>query len=57
MGSFGWSGGAQKQFDPFVTSLKWDCVGIVEYQGAPGKEDETKAIEIAKALAESVKNA
>ncbi len=33
-GSFGWSGGAQKQFEPFVQALKWDCLGVVEYQGA-----------------------
>jgi len=55
IGSFGWSGGAQKQFDPIVTSLKWDCLGTVEYQGAPSAEDEVKAVEIAKALAASVK--
>ncbi|HLW22448.1 MAG TPA: FprA family A-type flavoprotein [Sphaerochaetaceae bacterium] len=54
-GSFGWSGGAQKQFDPFVNSLKWDCVGVVEYQGAPTESDKERAIEVARALAKSVK--
>lgn len=54
-GSFGWSGGAQKQFDPVVQALKWDCLGVVEYQGAATEEDKAKAIEIAKALAKSVK--
>jgi flavorubredoxin len=54
-GSFGWSGGAQKQFDPIVQALKWDCLGVVEYQGAPSDEDKKKAIEVAKALAASVK--
>lgn len=43
-GSFGWSGGAQKQFDPFVQALGWECLGVVEYQGAP-KEDDYKRIE------------
>lgn len=54
-GSFGWSGGAQKQFDPFVAALKWDCVGVVEYQGAPTEDDRKLAVETAKALAASVK--
>ncbi|MFA6688025.1 MAG: FprA family A-type flavoprotein [Sphaerochaetaceae bacterium] len=54
-GSFGWSGGAQKQFDPFVESLKWDCVGNVEYQGAPSDVDRQKAREMAAELARQVK--
>lgn len=54
-GSFGWSGGAQKQFEPFVDALKWDCVGIVEYQGAPKASDRERAVESAKKLAQSVK--
>jgi flavorubredoxin len=54
-GSFGWSGGAQKQFEPVVEALKWDCLGVVEYQGAPTDDDKKKAVEIAKALAKSVK--
>lgn len=54
-GSYGWSGGAQKQFDPVVEALKWDCLGVVEYQGAFTEEDKQKAVEIAKALAKSVK--
>jgi flavorubredoxin len=54
-GSYGWSGGAQKQFDPFISSLKWDCAGVVEYQGAPTAEDRKRAREVAKQLAVSVK--
>jgi len=54
-GSFGWSGGAQKQFEPFVESLKWDCVGVIEYQGAPKESDQKQAIEVAKNLALSIK--
>ncbi|MDC7244768.1 MAG: FprA family A-type flavoprotein [Sphaerochaetaceae bacterium] len=55
IGSYGWSGGAQKQFDPIVASLKWECLGTVEYQGAPFEEDEHKAVETARALALSLK--
>ncbi|NCB00939.1 MAG: FprA family A-type flavoprotein [Spirochaetia bacterium] len=54
IGSYGWSGGAQKQFDPFIDALKWDCLGNVEYQGAPTEKDRIAAVEIAKALAKSV---
>ena len=54
-GSFGWSGGAQKQFDPFTSALKWDCLGVVEYQGAPRDEEKKRAVEIAKEVARAVK--
>ncbi len=54
IGSYGWSGGAQKQFDPFIETLKWDCLGNVEYQGAPTDKDKEAAVQIAKELAKSV---
>jgi flavorubredoxin len=54
-GSFGWSGGAQKQFSEFVESMKLDVIGCVEYQGAPSEEDKQKAYEMAKALAQAVR--
>lgn len=54
VGSYGWSGGAQKQFDPFIETLKWDCLGNVEYQGAPTEKDKEAAVSIAKELAKSV---
>jgi flavorubredoxin len=54
-GSYGWSGGAQKQFEPFVETLKWDCAGVVEYAGAPTEEHKAQATQIAKQLARSVK--
>ena len=55
-GSFGWSGGAQKQFDEFVATMKLDCVGNVEYQGYPTDADKEKAFAMAKDLAKAVKN-
>jgi flavorubredoxin len=54
-GSFGWSGGAQKQFDEFSTAMKLDCRGVVEYQGSPTEEDKKKAYDLAKALAKEIK--
>ena len=54
-GSYGWSGGAQKQFDPFVQLLKWECAGVVEYQGAPTQEHKALAAGIAKQLVADVR--
>lgn len=54
-GSFGWSGGAQKQFDEFVQAMKLDVKAVVEYQGSPTEEDKKKAFELAKALASEIK--
>ncbi len=54
-GSFGWSGGAQKQFDEFATAMKLDCKGVIEYQGSPSEEDKKKAYELAKAMAKEIK--
>ncbi len=53
-GSYGWSGGAQKQFDEFSTAMKLDCKGVIEYQGSPSEEDKKKAYELAKALAKEI---
>ncbi len=51
-GSYGWSGGAQRDFDKKTERLKWDFVEPYEFQGAPSAEDlslgEDKGQEIAK---------
>jgi anaerobic nitric oxide reductase flavorubredoxin len=54
-GSFGWSGGAQKQFDVFVDAMKLDYKGSVEYPGSPTPEDKKKAYDLAKAMAREIK--
>ncbi|MGH0053549.1 MAG: FprA family A-type flavoprotein [Sphaerochaetaceae bacterium] len=54
-GSFGWSGGAQKQFDEFSSAMKLDVRGVVEYQGSPSEEDKQKAYDMAKAFAKEIK--
>lgn len=40
-GSYGWSGGAQKELDELVSRYKmnWDFLEPVEFNGAPGEED------------------
>ena len=54
-GSFGWSGGAQKQFDEMTKNLKWDCLGAVEFQGKPKDEHKKLAFERGKELAKQIK--
>jgi flavorubredoxin len=54
-GSFGWSGGAQKQFDVFSESMKLDYKGCIEYQGSPTAEDKEQAYNLAKEMAREIK--
>ena len=53
-GSYGWSGGANKQYDELTSLMKWDCLGVVEFQGAPTEEDKATAFEMARGVARSV---
>jgi flavorubredoxin len=55
-GSFGWSGGAQKQFTEMTAELKWECVEPVEWQGAPDSEIIEKAVKQAGLLASQIKS-
>ncbi|MBF7096846.1 FprA family A-type flavoprotein [Alkalibacter mobilis] len=43
-GSFGWSGGAQKELNEIIEKHKmsWDFVPAVEFRGKPGEEDLAK---------------
>lgn len=56
-GSYGWSGGAQKEFEELVDKwkLKWTMVDPIEWEGAPTAETHRKAFEAAAALACEVK--
>lgn len=54
-GSYGWSGGAQKQFDEMTKNLKWECVEPVEWQGSPPESVMKTAYERAAELARKVK--
>ncbi|MFZ2912700.1 MAG: FprA family A-type flavoprotein, partial [Rectinemataceae bacterium] len=35
IGSFGWVGGARKEYENKIAPLKWDCLEPVEWPGAP----------------------
>lgn len=54
-GSFGWSGGAQKEFDAKTEKLKWDFLDPVEWAGKADEEVLKVAYERGKELARSVK--
>ncbi len=39
-GSYGWSGGAQKDFETKIEKSGWDILGHYEWQGAPTDKDQ-----------------
>ena len=56
-GSFGWSGGAQRELDELAEKwkLKWSFVPGLEWKGDPTEEDLKRGYEAGKALAQWVK--
>lgn len=54
-GSYGWSGGAQKEFDALAEQLQWQQFGSAEFRGAPTLEDLSKLEELAAAFAKSIR--
>lgn len=38
-GSYGWSGGAQREFEGFVNKLRWEMTEPFEFQGRPTDDD------------------
>lgn len=55
-GSFGWSGGAQREFETLTEKLKWDFLEPVEWNGAPSDEDLDLAAARSKELARQLKD-
>ena len=54
-GSFGWSGGAQKDFDELAKNMKWDIFDPITFKGHPTKEQLEKAENLAAELAKQIK--
>ncbi len=56
-GSYGWSGGAQREFEGFVKKLKWEMTEPFEFKGGPTDEDlqagEAFGAEFARTVKES----
>ncbi len=44
-GSYGWSGGAQRDFENKTEKSGWDLISSYEWQGAPTEEDKKKMVE------------
>ncbi len=56
-GSFGWSGGAQKEMERRTEGLNWNFIDSLEWQGAPKAETAKLAFERGALLARKVKEA
>jgi flavorubredoxin len=54
-GSFGWSGGAQRELEILTEKLKWDFMEPVEWQGAPSDEIMSLAVSRSRGLAARIK--
>ena len=38
-GSYGWSGGAQRDFERLIDPIKWELSELLEFAGGPTEED------------------
>ena len=54
LGSWGWAGGAQKEYEAVIEKLKWENLEPVEWAGYPGEEDLKLLEERGRQLAKSV---
>ncbi|MDR1239846.1 MAG: FprA family A-type flavoprotein [Treponema sp.] len=54
IGSWGWAGGAKKDYEAAIEALKWTSIESYEWPGSPTEEDlkmlEAKGAELARAL-------
>ena len=56
IGSWGWVGGAKKEYEAAIENLKWESLPSIEWAGAPTAEELKQLEEGGKALAKIVKN-
>ncbi len=57
IGSWGWVGGAKKEYEEAIAPLKWDCIDSVEWAGGAGTETLARLREQGAELARRVKAA
>lgn len=57
IGSFGWIGGAKKEYENRIAPLKWDSLESIEWAGAPDEATLLALYKSGRALAKAVKNA
>ena len=55
IGSWGWSGGAQKEYEQLTAALKWTQLESFEWQGMPSEQNLADLKERGAALAEEIK--
>ncbi|MFP3091302.1 FprA family A-type flavoprotein [Treponema sp. TIM-1] len=55
IGSWGWVGGAKKEYEAAIEGLKWTSHDALEWAGAPGAEDLAALEEAGKKLAQAIK--
>jgi anaerobic nitric oxide reductase flavorubredoxin len=55
-GSYGWSGGARKEFAKLAESLQWEVADTFEFLGSPTEEDLRKGEEFGARFGELVKS-
>jgi flavorubredoxin len=55
-GSFGWSRGAEKEFEAIAQTLKWETSEMLQFRGAPTVADLSKAEDLAAAFARSIRD-
>ena len=56
IGSWGWVGGAKKEYDAMLENLKWDNLESYEWAGYPSEADFTVLEERGRELARKVKD-
>jgi len=54
-GSYGWSGGAQREIETIIQPLKWEMVETFEFRGGPTAEDLRAAHEFGARFARTLK--
>ena len=55
-GSYGWSGGAQREFETLAEELKWEQSEPLEFRGAPTSDQLREAEERAAAFARTIRH-
>jgi len=56
LGSWGWSGGARKEFETLAQLLKWELAQPLEFKGAPTPDDLRKAEELGASFARMIRD-
>ena len=56
IGSWGWVGGAKKEYETIIEALKWESIPSVEWAGSPTLEELKVLEERGKELARIIKN-